>query len=171
MGLRELIEGKQRRTAKLPILVGDPSAAAAEVDTFRSALAVHLAEVEMKKGAGKRPSKADGEREQQLRDDLKAAQDRMAATVVEVEVQSLSDDEWEAALAGLPDDDRENFELDAIHAPLLAASCTDPELQDADWWAAQLKGEAWTDGDKAVISQTLLQLNVLAPRFEALGKD
>lgn len=170
MGLRELIEGKQRRTAKLPILVGNPSAAAAEVDSFAGALALHLATVAEKKDAGKRATKADGEREKQLREDLRAAQQRQAAAVVEVELQSLPDDEWEAALAGLPEDDRERFELDAILPPLLAASCVDPELQDADWWAGQLKRPEWTDGDKGSISGILLELNVFAPRFGALGK-
>lgn len=170
MGLRDLIEAKQRRTARLPILVGNPSAAAAEVDTFRGALILHLAEMEAKKQDGKKATKADQDKERKLREDLAAAQDRQAATVVEIEVQSLPDDDWEAVVATLPADDRERFELNAILAPLLAASCTDPELQDAEWWAAQLSQPTWTDGDKAAISRTLLELNVFAPRFEALGK-
>lgn len=170
MGLRELIEGKQRRTAQVPILVGNPSAAAAEVTAAQAALFTHLAGVAQKKQDGKRATKADGEREAQLRTEVTAAQERQAATVVQVEVQSLPEDEWEAAIATLPDDDRDNWRIGAILAPLLAASCTDSELQDADWWATQLARPEWTDGDKGVISNALLELNVFAPRFEALGK-
>lgn len=168
MGLRDLIEGKQRRTAKVPILIGNPSVAAAEVTTFRVALAAHLAEVDGRKP--KKPTKADTDREKQLRANLAEAEQRQAAMLVEVEVQSLPDDEWETALATLPEEDRDSYELNGILAALLAASCTDPELQDADWWAAQLKRPEWTDGDKSTISRTLLELNVLMPRLAALGK-
>ena len=168
MGLRDLIEGKQRRTAKVPILIGNPSAAAAEVATFRVALATHLAEMDGKRP--KKPTKADQDREKQLRADLEEAERRHAAIVVDVEVQSLPEDEWEAALAGLPEEARESYELNDILAVLLAASCVDEELQDADWWAAQLARPTWTDGDKSAISRTLLELNVLVPRLAALGK-
>jgi hypothetical protein len=89
---------------------------------------------------------------------------------VEIELQSLPDDQWEAAIAELGDEDRENFNLSSILAVLTAASCTDPELQDTEWWAAQLARPEWTDGDKSSLASTLLNLNVFAPRFEALGK-
>lgn len=170
MGLRDLIEGKQRRTARWPLLVGDPQAMAVEIETFRSALGVHQSMLAAKRQQKRKISKADSDQEEKLRADLKGALDRQADLTVEVELQSLGDDEWEAALASLPEDDRDKLEIGAILAPLLAASCTDPDLQDADWWAEQLKRPTWTDGDKAAASQTLLELNVFAPRFGALGK-
>ena len=170
MGLRDLIEGKQRRTAKVPILIGNPSAAAGEVATFQVALAAHLAEIDGKKRAGKKPTKADQDREKQLRADLEESMQRQAALVVDVEVQSLPEDEWEAALATLPEEARDSYELNDILAVLLAASCVDPELQDAGWWTEQLKRPTWTDGDKSAISRTLLELNVFVPRLAALGK-
>ena len=89
---------------------------------------------------------------------------------VDIELQSLPDDEWEAAIAQLDEDARDSYDLTAVHAVLLAASCTDPELQDADWWAEQLSKPTWTDGDRSALSSALLNLNVMAPRFEALGK-
>lgn len=170
MGLRDQIEAKQRRTAKLPILVGNPSTSASEVATFRVALAAHLAEMDGKQRAGRKPTKTDLAREKELRADVEAAQVRQAADIVEIDIQSLPEDEWESALAGLSEEARESYELNDILAVLLAASCVDEELRDADWWTAQLKRPEWTDGDKSAISRTLLELNVLVPRLAALGK-
>lgn len=170
MGVRELIEGKQRRTATHPILVGNPSAAAAELKQLQASLLEHVKALGDKSRAGKKPTKADNDRESQLKAAIEAAESRRAAMTVDIELQSLPDYEWEAALEQLDDDEREKYELNGILAVLLAASCTDPELQDAEWWAAQLKRPEWTDGDKSALSQVLLSLNVFAPRFEALGK-
>lgn len=170
MTLRDLIEAKQRRTVTWPLLVGNPSAAAAEVETFRKAYDLHQAALAEKRRAGKRPTKADLQREGKVKADLKAALGRMAATVVNIELQSLPDDEWEGLFGSIEPDENGEFDLGPIQAALLAASCIDPDLQDADWWAEQLKRPEWTDGDKAAISRTLLELNVYAPRFDLLGK-
>lgn len=170
MGLRDLIEAKQRRTATWPLLVGNPSAAAAAVETARKALAVHEAGVEGKKAQSKKPTAADRKRGEQLRDALKAAVEDYLALTVEVELQALPDDEWESLFGPLEPDESGDLDITSILAPLLGASCTDPELQDADWWAAQLARPEWTDGDKATLSRTLLELNVYAPQFAALGK-
>jgi hypothetical protein len=170
VSLRDLIEAKQRRTAKLPILVGNPSAAAAEVESTRRALAMHHETLAVKKAAGKKATVAERKRETELRDALKQAVDQLAGLTVEVELQALPDDEWEALFGGLEADESGDIDLTSIHAPLLAASAIDPDLQDADWWAEQLKKPEWTDGDKAAISRTLLELNAFAPRSDALGK-
>jgi len=170
VGVRDLIEAKQRRTASQPILVGNPSAAVAEVKQLSVDLLEHMRAMAAKKQAGKKPTKADTDHEAKLKADLESAQKRHASMTVEIELQSLPDDEWEAAIAELDGDARENYDLSSILAVLLAASCTDPELQDAEWWAAQLARPEWTDGDKSSVAATLLNLNVFAPRFEALGK-
>jgi hypothetical protein len=170
VSLRDLIEAKQRRTTTWPLLVGNPSAAAAEVETFRKALAVHQAMLAERKKTGKRPTKADNQREEELRADLKASLDRATATVVHIELQSLPDHEWEALFGDLEPEENGDLDLTSILAPLLAASCVDPDLQDVDWWTEQLKRPEWTDGDKATVSRTLLELNVFAPQFSALGK-
>jgi len=170
VSLRALIEAKQRRTATWPLLVGNPSAAAAEVKNSSEALAAHQRVLALKKEAGKRATKAETQREQQLRDDLKAALERVNATVVRVELQALPDHEWEGLFADLEPDASGDLDLDPILAPLLAASCTDPELQDVEWWSDQLKQPAWTDGDKAALSRLFLELNAFAPQFDALGK-
>lgn len=170
MGLRDLIEAKQRRTATHPILVGNPSAAAAEIKQLTGELMEHMRSLAAKKKAGKKPTKADTDREAKITAALEAAQARRAEMTVDIELQSLPEDEWEAAIADLPEEARDSYDLSAILSVLTAASCTDPELQDADWWAEQLAKPTWTDGDKSSLSSTLLSLNVFAPRFEALGK-
>lgn len=170
MGVRDRIEAKQRRTATWPLLVGNPSAAAAEVETFRKALAAHQAVQAERKKAGKRPTKADLQREGKLRADLQAALARMAESVEMVELQSLPDDEWEALFGPIEPGEDGDYDLSSIHAVALAASCTDPELQDADWWAQQFARPEWSKGDRSTLSRLLLELNVYAPRFDALGK-
>ncbi|WP_372728974.1 hypothetical protein [Nocardioides sp.] len=170
MGLRDLIEAKQRRTVTHPILVGNPSAAVAEIKQLSGDLVEHMRSLAAKRAAGKNPAKADTDREAKIKAALEAAQARRSEMTVDIELQSLPEDEWEAAIAELDEDAREKYDLSAILAVLTAASCTDPELQDAGWWAEQLARPTWTDGDKSSLSSTLLNLNVFAPRFEALGK-
>lgn len=153
MSLRALIEGRQRRTASLPILVGDLGAAAREVATFRAAL-----QAQQQKAGGK-----DTAAVKKARRELEQAQERQAACVAEVELQALPADEWEALFGPIEPDEDGGLDLSEIHAVALAASCIDPELQDADWWAEQLKGPQWTSGDRAAITQKLLELNTFAP--------
>jgi hypothetical protein len=169
VSVRALIEGKQRRTAKLPILVGNPSAAAAAVESARRALVLHE-ETLKRKPSGKKPTVAERKRSDQLRADLKAVVEQFAAMTVEVELQSLPEDEWEALFGSIEPGEDGGYDLGAIQAPLLAASCTDPELQDEAWWSEQLARPEWTDGDKGLITRILLELNIYGPRFEALGK-
>jgi hypothetical protein len=160
----------RRSTAKWPLLVGNPSAAAADVEAARRPLALHQEAMAAKRSQGKKPTAAERKIGEQLQADLKAAVERFGAVTVEIELQSLPEDEWEALFGPLEEDEGGSLDLGSIHAALLAASCTDPELQDAEWWAEQLAGPAWTDGDKASLSRALLELNVYAPKFDALGK-
>jgi hypothetical protein len=171
VSLRDLIAAKQRRTVTWPLLVGNPSAAAAEVTTFQRALDVHEALVAEVKRSGKRPTKAQIQRSGKLREDLQSAVKRMQDCVVSIELQSLPDDEWEALFGPIEPDEDGDIDISSIHAALLAASCTDPELQDVEWWTEQLNQPTWSKGDKATLSRTLLQLNGGAPQFDFLGKD
>jgi hypothetical protein len=132
VSLRDLIEAKQRRTASWPLLVGNPSAAAAEVETARKALAVHQATMAAKQAQNKKPTAAERKREDQLRGVLQSAVDGLGGLTVSIELQSLPDDEWEALFGPLEPDEAGELDLGPILSTLLAASCTDPDLQDAD---------------------------------------
>jgi hypothetical protein len=165
VSLRDLIDAKQRRTARLPILVGDPGPAMAEVAKVQAALQAHMESV-----GGREPTEDEAAREAQLRADARAALERQAAMIVWVNLQSLPDDEWDAMTGDLEPGENGLPDLTPIHAPLLAASCTDSELQDAEWWGVALKRPEWTDGDRASITQKLFELNIYAPSGSP-GKD
>jgi hypothetical protein len=154
VSLRALIEAKNRRKAKLPLLVGDLAAASNEVATLRAALQIQL----QQRGAKTRATKA----EDKTRADLKDALERQAACVVEIELQALPADEWEAIFGPIEPDENGDLDISEIHAVALAASCTDSELQDAEWWAEQLTKPHWTRGDRAAITQVLMELNTTA---------
>jgi hypothetical protein len=79
-----------------------------------------------------------------------------------IELQALDDAEWDAILDGLPEGE-EGVDLSAVRAALLAASCTDPELRDEDWWAAQLAKPEYSKGDLLAINNVLLGLNLNVP--------
>jgi hypothetical protein len=153
--LRALIEGKARRTAMLPILVGDAAAATARVAAASEALQSYRALQE------------DGAEEtdegQRLRDELTAAMEAHAQTVVLVEVRSLPADEWDAVFGAVEPDAEGEISLDECRGVLMAASCTDPELQDAGWWEEQFARPEWSKGDKLAINNRLLELNHHVP--------
>lgn len=158
MSLWDLIEARQRRTARLPILVGDPSAAMAEIAKVQEAIRRHAESV-----AGREPTEDEAAEAERLRGEAQAALDRRAATVVWVELQSLPTDEWDGMVAGL--EFRENGlpNIRPVLAELLAASCVDPDGQDVERWAKVLKRPDWTEGDSASAEARLFELNLYAP--------
>ena len=170
-GLRERIAAKQRRTMLLPIRVADPAQALGEADTFRAALRIHQQQVAGRRDAGTEPTDADAAEEERLRQQLRDANDRAAACVVQVELRNLPGDEWDAVFGPLEPDASGELDLSDIHAVALAASCTDPDLQDEAWWEEQFaRKDIWSKGDRATITAVLLELNV-APPPRVPGKD
>ena len=144
MGMWDLIEAKQRRKARHPILVGDLEAAAAEIAPIRARL-----------DASKDPAEQES-----LRADIKAVFERQTAWI---DLQSLSMDEWDELVGELEPDDEGGIDLLPVLAPVLAASCVDPEGRDVERWSQQLKRPEWSVGDKRALAQKLLELNVYAP--------
>lgn len=176
MSLRSLIEAKARRSATIPIIVGDVAAAVAEVNMRRSALAAYLsARPAPADGDGQQPAGAEpatgeqpvDEREQQLRAERDEAIAARNACAVYVKVQALPGDEWDAALDGLPDDDAGGPDIGRIRAALMAACCVDPDLQDEAWWADQFARPHWSKGELTAVNMALLQLNYAAPTADA----
>jgi type IV secretory pathway VirJ component len=159
--LRQLIESKARRTASLPILVGDAEGAAMAVAVAVQALQEHLA------AAGDDPGDEQRAAEQTLRDGVKQALAAQRETVIEVRLQALPDDEWDAIFGDIEPDEDGEISLDDFRAVLLAASCVDEELRDAAWWESQLARPEWTKGDKLAINNLLLGLNLRVPEGPA----
>lgn len=145
MGLRELIEEKQRRTAKLPILVGHPGQIAARVSAVQEALQAATTAEEWDRRRG----------------ELEDATEAQAGLVAWVDVRSLPDDQWDAVIGDLDLDEQGLPDLTPVLPVLLAASCD--EQQDAEWWAEQLARPEWTDDEKAAVKLRLLELNMYVP--------
>jgi hypothetical protein len=163
-GLRERIEAKARRTATLPLQVGDVAAAAAEVATFRAALQAHLAVLqERAEAGGGEPAAEDLERTGQLRADLAEANRRQADTVAQVQLQALPSDQWEALASSARRDEDGDIDLEDVLGELLAASVVDQDLADADWWTGQLARPEYSRGDRLAIVNILVALNLHTP--------
>lgn len=151
--LRERIEAKARRTAKLPILLGDVTAATAAVTEALRQLQNHQAA----KPEG--PDEAYEAEDKRLRDAVEQAVREQQELVVYVDLQALPADEWEAVFGPIEPDENGEISLDEVRAALLAASCVDEDLRDEAWWEEQLARPEWSKGDKLAINNTLLDLN------------
>jgi hypothetical protein len=165
VSLRERIEAKRRKTATLPLAVGDAAAAAAEVATFQAALDAHLAASPERAAAGGGEDQAASDLEQtgRLSAQLAEARARAADTVALVELVALPSDQWEAIASTAKRDDDGDIELEDVLGELLAASCTDESLQDAAWWTEQLHRPEYTRGDRLAVVNVLIGLNLHTP--------
>lgn len=163
--LRDRIAAKARRTVTFPLQVGDVAAAQAEVATARAALDVYQQQVRARIEAAGGGQQTDDEQKRiiVLRGALKEALAREGDTVADVEIQSLPDDEWDAILGEAPQDEAGDIDLDDVRAALLAASCTDESLRDEAWWEEQLARPEFSKGDKLLINNMLLRLNLNTP--------
>lgn len=153
MSLRQRLEEKQRRRLVVPIRVSDPSADQAAAETLQAALSVAMAAED--KGT------IEG-----LQGQLQAVADRIRAHWADVELEAMPRDQWREATSAwqtvetTEDGPQVVTNWAEALAPLLAESCTDPELKDSEWWAAQLDRPEWSEGDTNALQIALLQLNV-----------
>lgn len=155
--LRERIEAKARRTASLPILVGDAASGMAAVTEALRQLQNHQS------AAPSEPGEEFVAEESRLKAVLQEALAAQQELVVNVELQALPDDEWEAVFGGVEPDENGELALDEFRAALLAACCVDEDLRDEAWWEKQLSGPQWTKGEKIAADRILLDLNLSAP--------
>lgn len=107
-------------------------------------------------------SKPDEERSDasvtNLQKQLDEAWDRVRSHYVDIELQSMPRDDWDAAMHAW--DGEEGIDWPTALAPLLAASCVDEDLRDEAWWKAQLARDEWSEGDTNSLKAALLRLNV-----------
>ena len=154
--LREKLEAKQRRRLVQPIQISNPA------EDQRVWMGVTAAlQLEQNKPDEERNDAVVANLQRQLDEAL----GRYQAHFVEVELQSMPRDDWNAAMTEWQGDD--GIDWAAALAPLLAASCTDPDLQDVIWWQNQLAQDSWSEGDTNALRFALLALNVdgLDPRL------
>lgn len=152
MSLRDRIAAKERRRAEVPIQITDPTQDHEAWVAVASAL--ELA----------RQREDNGAEIERLQAQLDEANERLRANWESVTLLAMPPGDWEAAMHQWQGEDEVNWG-EAL-APLLAESCEDPELRDAQWWQEQLSRPEWSDGDIATLRMALLQLNVsvLEPR-------
>jgi hypothetical protein len=162
--LRERIEAKTRRTTTVPVLVGNAAAAEAEVATFRAVLDTHLQVLVQRRQTDDKPGPADDEQTAKLRKQLSDAQRRLEATIVQVELQSLPPDEWDALCDSLPEDPESGgYDIADIRAEIMAACCVDEDLRDAAWWEEQFSRPEWSKGELLAVNMALINLNLSSP--------
>lgn len=153
MSLRSRLEEKTRRRLTVPILVSDPAEDQGQAQTLYAALQVATGE-------------ADTETAKRLEAELKEVAERVRSHWAEVELQALPRDEWRAANSAwqtvetTEDGPQVVTNWAEALAPLLAESCVDPDLRDAQWWAQQLARPEWSEGDTNALQMALLRLNV-----------
>lgn len=160
MSIRERIQAKQRRRSVIPILVSDPSQDVVELQAVSVAL-------------GQAGARGDDAAVAQLQSQAEELGEKVQSHWAHVEILALPSAEWEAAVAAYQtitvNEDGPTAVMDwaTCLAPILAASCVDPELQDAEWWQAQLSSDGWSEGDLDAVRGAVLRLNVEAAEARA----
>lgn len=149
--LRELLEAKQRRRLAVPIQVSDPA------DDHETWMGYYVALQAAK-------NRDDDDSVALLEQQLHEANDQLRSHWVYVELEALSSSDWEQASRVWADnvDSADGIDWPRALAPLLAESCTDPELRSVEWWEAQLARPTWSEGDRDALKLALLRLNVSA---------
>lgn len=159
-GLRERLAAKTRRSKSVLIQVADTTG----IDTLIANDRVQLTHAE---GAGDEVRLAELRAAWQARVD-----ERTTSCFAQLELQALPAAEWEALVATYPGGDDAYLDWDQALPYALAGACVADELRDADWWAEQLAGPAWSSGQKSTLRAALLDLNLtMLPVAEAAGKD
>lgn len=146
MSIRERLAAKTRRRVVVPIQLSDDSEGRETVRGVEHALALaqHRGD--------------DAETTARLESALQEANAAVLAHYAQVELQSLDPAEWDAAQQHWCTDGEWNW-AEAL-APLLAQSCTDPELRDVGYWAEALARPEWSEGDRSALRTGLLHVNV-----------
>lgn len=163
MGLRERLEGKAPRTVVVQIPVGDPPE-----DLRRRVNADVDQAVTAQFSVSLKDSPISPDLAEQVVETARASVEELAEFYVPVELRAMPAPEWDA-LQTRHTTNGDDVDEDAWLPDVLAASCTDPDLQDAEWWARQLKGEGWTVGELLHLRATVVKLNAYQP-LPQLGK-
>ena len=161
MSLRDRLEGKARRRLSVPVQISDPT------EDFRdlngAAVALEAA----------RTRSAPEEELAPLRALVEELSEKVKQHWAPLELQALHAAEWEIAASNWQkievneDGPVSVMDWTAALPPLLAESCVDPDLKDAEWWAEQLAKPHWTEGDLDALRAAILQLNIDAAGAQA----
>lgn len=162
MGLRDQLERKPVRTATFPVAVQDTAALEVALEEAQTLLLRAQAD-DVQSGADA-PSQATLDAQEAY----DGALARVQACYVDVELESMDPDAFEVLCAEHTGEDGE-LDIDEFRPYLVAACVTDTELQDADWWQAQLSSKRWATGEREALYALCWRLNFSPPRGR-LGK-
>lgn len=152
MSLRDRLTGKQRRRVVVPVQITDPS---------EDRHILHGAMVALAQAEGRdTPEPAEI---QALTEAVTAAEARLRAHTADVELLALGSVRWGEIEAEYVTPDGDTLDWKRALPEILAESCTDTDVQDADWWAERLADPAWSEGDVEALRLAVLHLNVRAP--------
>lgn len=161
MSLRDQLAGKVRRRVSVPILVSDFTGDMQELNGAVVAL------------EAARGRQAPEEEMEPLRSLVEELSEKVRSHWAPLELQALHAAEWEIAASNWQtieiNDDGPVSVMDWTVAlpPLLAESCVDPDLRDAEWWAEQLAKPHWSEGDLDALRAAILTLNIDAAGAQA----
>lgn len=143
--IRERLAEKTRRRVVVPIQLSD------DTEDRETARGIEVA-------VGLARQRDEGQVVEQLQAELADVDARVRARYLEVELQSLTPAEWDAAEQQWSTDGEWNW-TEGL-APLLAESCTHPDLRDVEFWRETLARPEWTEGDRSALRTGLLHVNV-----------
>lgn len=148
MSLWDDLERKHRRVVVVPVQISDPSTTMRQMQEVAAAVGL---------------ARENGELDTvtSLNARLVELQADYERHFTKVRLQSLPAPQWEAATT-LYQDEAGRMDWSMALAPLLAESCVDPDLKDAERWEKMLAGDSWSDGDVKAFQAALLHLNVTA---------
>lgn len=170
LSVKERLAAKAARRSTLDIATEDPNVAYEAWQ--RAEIALGAAGIDPQTREPRDVPEDEAKRLAKARDEAEAAYHEL---FISVQVKALPADEWEALLeAHQLDGDRdpeveEVLDWETMLPLLMAASCEDEELQDADWWAETLAGPGWSTGQKLDLRTRLTKLNVEVPQRAGKG--
>lgn len=155
--LRERLAAKAVRRSSIQVPLGDdPSAALEELQS---------AEVEL----GMIPDDPDNEKRRVAaklkRDKVRESYNEQFA---EVWIKAMPRADYHALCEEFDSED-DGVDWDRLLPAILAESCEDESLRDAEFWAGEFTSDRWPEGDFLHVQQVVLNLNMQTPR-PLLGK-
>jgi hypothetical protein len=152
MGARDRIAAKQVRRVIVPIQLSDPSEDNQRV--LGATVALYKAQ---ERGDADETEIADLQRQ------AKEAEEAVAKHFEPVAMRALPAAEWEALSARHTNESGDGLDWAAALPALVAVSCEDEDLRDADFWRHVFADAAWSEGDADALRTALLHLNISAP--------
>lgn len=145
MSIRDQLAAKAVRRCEVPVVVSDASA---DYEILQGAVTAHAM------------ARDRGEDTTELAAKVDEAQEAVRSHWVRIELHALPKADWNSIATAHHTDD--GLDWPKALPLLLAESCADEDLRDADYWAIELAKDCWSQGDVAALQYAVYTLNVEA---------